>query len=288
MPARVAPEADGRISFRESLPLVFMHAGCLGLFWVGASPAALWVFAAAYVVRVFALTGGYHRYFSHHAFKTSRWFQFVLAFLGATAAQLGPLWWASHHRKHHLCADTQADIHSPSRRGFLWAHIGWLLCRGSAKTDMDRVPDFAKFPELVWLNRHSYLPPFLLAAFMYVLGAVLGPAHRTSGPQMLVWGFFVSTVVVYHVTFCINSMMHMFGTRRFDTPDTSKNNLLLALLSMGEGWHNNHHRYAISARQGFAWWEIDLTYYVLKLLEVLRLIWDLREPPAEVLAEVGA
>lgn len=279
---------DERITLRDSLPLLMMHLGCLGVLWVGVSRAAVVAAVILYFLRVFALTGGYHRYFSHNAFKTSRAFQFVLAFVGASAAQRGPLWWASHHRLHHQHPDSEDDVHSPSRHGFWWAHIGWLLCPKYATADLGRVKDFAKFPELRFLDRHVYLAPVSLIAALYLLGAWFArvrPEWGASGAQMVVWGFFISTVLVYHVTFCINSLMHMIGRRRFETNDTSRNNVVLALLSMGEGWHNNHHRYAASVRQGFFWWEVDLTYYALRLLAIPRVVWDLREPPARVLAE---
>jgi stearoyl-CoA desaturase (Delta-9 desaturase) len=279
---------DERITVRDTFPLLMMHLACLGVFAVGWSKAAVVACLVTYLVRVFALTAGFHRYFSHKAFKTSRVFQFVLAFLGASAAQLGPLWWASHHRWHHLTADTDKDIHSPVYRGFFWAHLGWLLCRRYARTELDRVQDFAKFPELRWLDRHTYAAPVALALMLFGLGAWMGKAFPSSGTsawQMVIWGFFISTVLVYHATFSINSFMHMFGTRRYNTPDHSRNNVLLALLTMGEGWHNNHHRYSISARQGFFWWELDLSYGVLKTLSWLHIVWDLRPPPAEVYAE---
>jgi stearoyl-CoA desaturase (Delta-9 desaturase) len=279
---------EERISFRESLALLVMHLAALSVFFTGVSAAALIACAGMYAIRVFALTAGYHRYFSHSAFKTSRAFQFILAFAGASAAQLGPLWWAAHHRLHHQNADTEDDVHSPARRGFLWSHIGWLLCSRYARTDMRRVPDLARFPELVFIDRFSWIPPLVAGTSLLVLGEPLAAAHPGWGPsgaQFLAWGFFFSTVLVYHVTFCINSLMHMLGTRRYDTGDTSRNNLVLALLTGGEGWHNNHHRYAACARQGFRWWEIDLTYYVLLLLKQLRIIWDVREPPARVLNE---
>ena len=280
--------ADERITLRDSLPLLVMHVGCVGVLWVGVSRVAVIAAVVLYFLRVFALTGGYHRYFSHNAFKTSRAFQFVLAFVGASAAQRGPLWWASHHRLHHQHPDSEDDIHSPSRHGFWWAHVGWLLCPKYAKADLDRVKDFAKYPELRFLDRHVYFAPATLALALFGLGAWfqrVRPEWGTSGLQLVVWGFFISTVLVYHVTFCINSLMHMIGNRRFETRDTSRNNLALALLSMGEGWHNNHHRYAASVRQGFFWWEVDLTYYVLRMLAVPRIVWDLREPSARVLAE---
>ena len=265
-----------------------MHACCAGVFFVKGGWPAFVVFAASYVVRVFALTAGYHRYFSHKTFKTSRAFQFVLAVLGTTAAQRDPLWWASHHRMHHQTADTDADPHSPKHHGFWWAHIGWVLKRQLSETDFSRVREFAKYPELVWLNRHPYAPALAFAALLLGLGAALDavfPALGVSGPQFLFYGFFLSTVAVYHVTFCINSVAHLYGKKRFDVADESRNNWVLGLIAMGEGWHNNHHRYSVCARQGFTWWELDLSYLALRGLQWVGLVWDIREPPRRVLVE---
>lgn len=288
---KAQPSGAGRaepIRLRESLPLLFMHLGCVAVLWVPFNRFAVLALAISYVLRVFALTGGFHRYFAHKSYQTSRGFQFVLAFLGTTAAQLGPLWWASHHRRHHRYADTPEDIHSPARRGFLWAHIGWLLCPAYAHTDWEYIKDFSRYPELRFLDRHPYLPPLLFAALLYAAGAGLRawrPEWAVSGAQWVVWGFFVGTVAVYHVTFCINSLLHLLGRRRYPTADTSRNNWVLAILTMGEGWHNNHHRFAVSARQGFYWWEVDLTYYILRLLAAVGLVWDLRSPPESLLAK---
>jgi stearoyl-CoA desaturase (delta-9 desaturase) len=282
---------EENVTLIDSTPLAFMHAASLSVFVVGFSWTAFWTCAGLYVLRVFALTAGYHRYFSHNSFKTSRAFQFVLAFLGATSAQLGPLWWAAHHRHHHQHADTEHDIHSPGRHGLFWSHLGWLMCRKYAQTELDRVRDFARFPELRLLDRFHVIPPLLLAGGLYLSGAwlaVRAPELGTSGWQMLAWGFFLSTTLVYHATFCINSLTHMIGRRRFNTNDQSRNSLVLALITMGEGWHNNHHRYPISTRQGFYWWEIDLTYYILRLLSLFRVVWDLRAPPARLYDEAEA
>ena len=279
------------MDIREGLPLLAMHLAGLSVFLVAPSPAALAAMGLTYAVRVFALTGGYHRYFSHNAFRTGRVFQFVLAFLGATAAQLGPLWWASHHRRHHAHADTVEDLHSPALHGFFWSHIGWLFCRSAADPDYRNVQDFAKYPEIRWIDRHSWVAWASLAAGLALAGEglrAIRPAWGTGGLQFVVWGFLASTLLVYHVTFSINSLMHLFGWRRFETADTSRNSALLALLSFGEGWHNNHHRYPVSARQGFRWWEVDLTYYILRLLGALGLVWEIREPPARLLKEVPA
>ena len=230
---------------------------------------------ASYYLRMFFVTAGYHRYFAHRTFKTSRPFQFVLAFMAQTSAQKGVLWWASHHRRHHAFADTDDDVHSPIRQGFWWAHVGWILSPRYEATDDKRIKDFSRFPELVFLNRFPMLPAVGYAAAILAIWGWSG----------LVWGFFVSTVLLFHGTFVINSLAHVIGRRRFPTPDTSKNSLALALVAMGEGWHNNHHYFQTSTRQGFYWWQLDLTWYGLKALGWLHVVHDLREPPPGVLEE---
>ena len=279
---------EDNLTLIESTPLLFMHIACFSVFLVGFSWVALLACIATYSMRIFGITAGYHRYFSHNSYKTSRPFQFFLAFLGGTSAQLGALWWAAHHRHHHLHSDTEKDIHSPHIKGFFWSHIGWLLCSKYAKTELDRIQDYAKYPELRFIDRFHIIPPILLGVSLYFIGKYLGhafPDLHTSGWQMVVWGFFVSTVLVYHATFCINSLTHMIGKRRFKTSDKSRNSLILALITFGEGWHNNHHRYPVCTRQGFYWWEIDLTYYVLKFLSWFRIVWDIREPPKKIYEE---
>ena len=277
---------ERRIDWLRALPFLAMHAGCLGVLWVGASPVAVAVAALLYAVRMFAITAFYHRYFSHRAFRTSRPVQALFAMLGAASVQRGPLWWAAHHRHHHRHADTPQDHHSPGVRGLLWSHAGWFLTDAAFATDHRRVQDLTRFPELRWLDRYDTAVPLLLAVALYALGALLArvaPALGTDGPQMLVWGFFVSTVVLFHATVTINSLAHRYGRRRFATRDDSRNNLWLALLTFGEGWHNNHHFYPGSARQGFRWYEIDLTWYGLRLMQSLGLVWDLRPVPAWVM-----
>ena len=281
----VAPEAGDakRIEWLRVLPFLALHLACFGVLWVGWSWTAVGVALALYALRMLAITGFYHRYFSHKAFRTSRAMQFVFALLGASAAQRGPLWWASQHRHHHAHADDEQDAHSPHRHGFLWSHTGWFMARANFATRMASVPDLAKYPELRFLDRFDALVPLLLALGLYGAGELLAygaPALGTNGLQLVVWGFVISTVVLYHATFTVNSLAHSLGWRRYATRDQSRNNLWLALLTFGEGWHNNHHHFPGSARQGFYWWEIDLTYYFLKLLAALGLIWDLRPVPA--------
>jgi stearoyl-CoA desaturase (delta-9 desaturase) len=282
LPAPACPEA---IDWARIVPFILMHVACLGVVWVGVSPFAVGVAAALYLVRMFAITGFYHRYFSHRSFKTSRVAQFVFGLLGASAVQRGPVWWAAHHRHHHAYSDRPEDPHSPVQRGFLMSHMGWFLTRGGFRPDLRRVRDLMQFPELRWLDRFDIAVPVALAVGLFLAGNWLEanrPDLGTGGWQLLVWGFFISTVATYHATYTINSLCHVFGRRRYPTRDDSRNNAWLALLTLGEGWHNNHHYYPSSVRQGFYWWEVDLTYYGLKLLSWLGIIWDLRPIPAEV------
>ena len=274
-----------RVDWLRALPFLGMHAGCLAVVWVGVSRTALGVALALYAIRMFAITAFYHRYFSHRTFRTSRPVQFLFALIAASSVQRGPLWWAAHHRNHHRHADTAGDPHSPTRRGFLWSHVGWFLTPRNFSTDLARVPDFARYPELRWLDRYDIAVPATLAVALFAFGAILertSPALGTNGAQMLVWGFAISTVALFHATFTINSLAHRFGSRRYATRDDSRNNALLALVTFGEGWHNNHHFFPGTARQGFHWWQIDLTWYLLNLLAACGLVRDMKPVPAWV------
>jgi len=284
-------EKPDKFEFRRFVPFLLLHIGCLGVFFVGWSWIAVATAVVLYFVRMFFITGFYHRYFCHKAYRTSRAGQFIFALLGLTAAQRGPLWWAAVHRHHHKYSDQEPDVHSPGLQGFWWAHIGWLTSARNYPTDYKLVRDLAKYPELVFLNRFDLLGPALLAVALFGFGAGLEtffPGLGTSGWQMVVWGFFISTVLVFHGTCSINSVSHVMGNRRFKTGDDSRNSLALALLTLGEGWHNNHHHYQASARQGFYWWEIDPTYYTLKFLQKLGVIWQIKEVPASVLEKSRA
>lgn len=286
--AAATTERPGRIDWLRAVPFALLHLGCLGVIWVGASPIAVGVAVALYALRMFAITAFYHRYFSHRTFQASRPVQFAFAVIGASSVQRGPLWWAAHHRHHHRHADQPLDPHSPRDAGFWRSHMGWFLTREAFATDLARVPDLARFPELRWLDRFDTLVPVLLAGALYACGALLqrvAPGLETSGPQLLVWGFFISTVVLFHATVTINSLAHRFGRRRFDTRDDSRNNLWLALITFGEGWHNNHHFFPGTVRQGFRWWEIDLTWYGLKAMAAIGLVKELKPIPAWVLAK---
>ena len=278
-----APDAY-RINWVRTLPFLLLHVACIAVWWVGWSPVAICTAVGLYLLRMFAITGIYHRYFSHRTYRTSRWLQFVFAVLGASSVQRGPLWWAAHHRSHHKFADTQPDPHSPVRHGFWRSHMGWFMTNRHFLTDYRRVHDFSRFPELVWLNRFDVIVPVGLTVMLYVCGRLLqhaAPWLGVSGWQLVVWGFVVSTTALFHATASINSLAHLFGGRRYDTGDDSRNNFLLALFTLGEGWHNNHHKFMSCTRQGFYWWEIDLTYYGLKILAMTGLIWDLRPVPTK-------
>ncbi|MEM9074570.1 MAG: acyl-CoA desaturase [Myxococcota bacterium] len=264
-----------RMNWPGSAAFVACHLAIFGAIYSGVTWQAAVACVVLIFVRLWGVTAGYHRYFSHRTFKTSRVFQFILAFLAQSSAQKGALWWAAHHRRHHKHSDQEGDLHSPVREGFWYSHLGWLFVDGSEITEYDRIRDFARYPELVWLNKFHLVPPTLLAVgLLYWLGL----------PGLFI-GFFLSTVLLWHITFTINSLAHVYGKRRFETTDDSRNSMFLGLLTLGEGWHNNHHRYQSSARNGFYWWEIDVTYYVLKMLSWVGIVWNLRPVPEKVLAE---
>jgi len=265
-------EPHNDIVYPWAVPFVLMHLSVLGIYWTGVTRTSLILAVVLYLVRMWAITAGFHRYFSHRSYRTSRGFQFVLAFLGQTSAQRGVLWWSAIHRHHHRHSDTPLDVHSPKHAGFWYSHLGWIFHRTKSKADYSTVQDLAVFPELRWLDRRPYFPAFLLALLCLAIDGWAG----------LFVGFFLSTVVLYHGVFAINSLAHVVGKRRYVTADDSRNNWWLALITLGEGWHNNHHHYQSSTRQGFFWWEIDISYYVLKALSWVGVVWDLRAPPESV------
>ena len=277
---------DDRVDWVRCVPFIALHLVCLLPFWTGVSATALAVGTGLYFLRVFAITAFYHRYFSHRTFRTSRPFQFLMAIVGNLAVQRGPIWWAAHHRHHHLHSEQPNDLHSPTQHGFLRSHMLWFMTGAGFRTQTRYVRDWMQYPELRALDRFDWVLPVGLLTALAATGAWLqrlAPSLETNAAQMVVWGFAISTVAVYHVTYTINSLSHRWGRRRFNTRDESRNNWLLAILTLGEGWHNNHHHYPASARQGFYWWEIDLTYYGLMLLSAVGLIWDVRPVPRRVL-----
>ena len=276
------------VNWQRTLPFIFLHLGCLAVFWVGVSPVAAGAAVFLYVIRMFAITGFYHRYFSHKTFKTSRIVQFAFAVLGNSSMQRGPLWWAATHRHHHKHSDHEEDIHSPVISGFVWSHIGWLTSMRNFPTAYKSIPDLSKYPELVFLNRYDQTVPFAYGLLMLATGWALEtffPSLGVTVGQFFIWTFFISTTVLLHGTLFINSLAHVWGRRRYETDDDSRNSWLLTFITLGEGWHNNHHRYPHSVRQGFRWWELDMTYYGLKFLSWAGLIWDLRPVPKAVIEE---
>ena len=268
----LADEHDD-IMYPSTLPFILIHLSCVAAFWTGITWQAVAICITLYWLRMFGIGAGYHRYFSHRSYSTGRFLQFILAFLAQSSAQKSVLWWAAKHRHHHLHSDTQQDVHSPRHKGFVYSHLGWVFSRKHDATDLVKVADLASFPELRWLHKFEVMPAAVLAVLCFLIAGWSG----------LVVGFLWSTVLVYHATFCINSLAHVHGRKRYVTGDDSRNNWLLAFFTLGEGWHNNHHAYQSSARQGFRWWEIDVTFYVLKALSLVGIVWDLRSPPAEVL-----
>lgn len=263
---------DERINWIRSIPFILVHVAVIGMIWFPPGWTEILVCIGLYYLRMFFITAGYHRYFSHRSYKMGRVMQFLMALAGTTAAQKGVLWWAGHHRHHHRFSDQPEDIHSP-KRGLIWSHVGWILCDKYNETPFEAIKDFAKFPELRMLNRFHLVPPVALGVAMFLIG----------GWTMLFTGFILSTVLLWHGTFTVNSLMHLWGTRRYVTTDTSRNSMILALITCGEGWHNNHHNYQSTANQGFFWWEIDLSYYALKTMSLFGLVSDLRNPSEAVL-----
>ena len=270
-PSTIVRTREEHVNWPASVPFLLVHLLPLLVVFTGISTTAIVLFCVTYFGRMFLITAGYHRYFSHRSYRMGRIPQFLMAFGAETSAQKGVLWWAAHHRNHHQFSDTERDVHSP-RKGFWWSHVGWILCDRYKSYDPERIRDFGRFPELVFIDRHDWIAPWALGLACFAIGGWSG----------LVVGFFASTVLLWHTTFLVNSAAHVFGRRRYDTSDTSRNSLIIALLTGGEGWHNNHHHYQASARQGFFWWEIDTTYYGLKVLSWLGIVKDLRRPPERV------
>jgi stearoyl-CoA desaturase (delta-9 desaturase) len=269
-----AQAVEAKYRFSSVSLFLALHAACLAVFFVPFRWSYVALAAGMYFLRMFAVTAGYHRYFSHRTYKLARVPQFLLAFLAESSGQKGVLWWAAHHREHHMYSDTPRDVHSPVQRGFWWAHMGWILSDAYDDHDPNLIRDYSKFPELRWISKNYLVPPALLGAAIYLLG----------GPGAFVWGFVVSTVCLYHGTFTINSLAHVWGERRFETSDDSRNNFVLALITMGEGWHNNHHQFMYACRQGLRWWEVDCTYYIVRVMGWVGLAKEIREPKA--IAEV--
>lgn len=257
----------------SQLPFILMHIAACAAFWIEWSWMWVAIGLGVYYARMFFITGAYHRYFAHRSYKTSRIFQFILAFGAETSAQKGVLWWAAHHRHHHRHSDHPEDVHSPRHKGVFYAHLGWILDDKHDETKEELIQDFMKYPELRFISKHHWIPPVALGTLLYLIG----------GWQGLIFGFVWSTCLLWQGTFVINSFTHIWGKRVFPSTDDSKNSLIFSLVTLGEGWHNNHHFYQASCRQGFFWYEIDITYYILKTLSFFHIVWDLKAPPQKIL-----
>ncbi|WP_109830594.1 acyl-CoA desaturase [Reichenbachiella versicolor] len=285
--AATAPRELGKPSNKSIFGFLLFHLVPLLAIYTGATAFdwALCIFL--YFYRMFWITGGYHRYFAHRSYRTSRFFQFIIAFMAQTSVQKGALWWASHHRVHHRKSDTYDDPHSMKHYGFWYSHIGWIMSKEFKPTHYKLISDYSKYPELVWLNKYHLVPPIILALGVMALGGIVNGGSidmmfTSAGTSSLLIGFFLSTAILFHGTFSINSIMHKLGRQRYESGDESRNSLILALVTLGEGWHNNHHYYEVAARQGFFWWEIDITWYILKAFSFVGLIWDMQSVPKHI------
>lgn len=273
---------NNHIQWWRTVPFIILHVACFAVIWVGISRVAALLCLATYSLRIFSIGAVYHRYLAHRCYKMNRFWQFIMVFLATTSTQRGPLWWAAHHRHHHQHTDQHDDPHSPVQHSLLFSHMGWFFTEKNFYFDQNKIRDWLKFPELRWLDKYDYVPPLMMVVGLYFFGESLqasNPALQTSGWQCVVWGYVISTVLVFHATVSVNSICHRFGHRRYKTSDNSRNNVLLSLLTFGEGWHNNHHYYPMSVRQGFRWYEIDITYYCLIVLSWFGIVKELKVIP---------
>lgn len=223
---------------------------------------------------------GYHRLLTHRGYSTPKWLEYCIATCGTLALQGGPIYWVAVHRMHHRYTDTVGDPHSP-RDGKWWSHVGWILngaLRNETKALNKYAPDLARESYYVWLNKYHWVPLTVVGLTLFAFG----------GWSWLLWGAVLPATIGFHVTWMVNSVTHLWGTRRFSTSDDSRNNAWVALLTGGEGWHNNHHAHPVSARHGLAWYEIDVNYYGIRLLGMLRLASHIKTADLKPAAEVRA
>ena len=289
------PRTPGRVQRRMAAivtaGMLLFHVGALGVVFTGASTVAVVSALVYYLIRGFGITGGFHRLLAHRSFTASRPVQFLFALTGSLAIQGGPLWWVAHHRAHHRYTETDRDIHSPKTKGFWRSHIGWMFSPASFNENGAGARDLHRIPELKFLQRNYAFIALGQGVVIYAYGALLArffPELGTSGLQMLVWVYFIGTVALWHATFMVNSVCHTWGARPFDAGDASTNNWLVVVLALGEGWHNNHHKFANSARHGLRWWEVDMTWIALRVLNALGIVRDLKLPHPQVLADARA
>ncbi len=271
--------AKNRINWQIAPVLTMFHVGAL------AAPFFFTWNALFVTIFLYWVTGGlglglcYHRLLTHRSFDTPKWFEYVLTVCGVAALEGGPLLWVATHRKHHQFADKEGDPHSP-RDGKWWSHAGWILTGNALRQDITTlkryVPDLAEDKFHVWITKYHLLPMAVLVVAFYAIG----------GLPLLMWGIFFRTVAGLHATWLVNSVSHIWGSRRFETRDTSTNNWWVALLSFGDGWHNNHHANPVAARHGLAWYEFDFNWYAIWIFKQLGLASHIRQPqiPARMYA----
>jgi len=245
------------------IALVSFHLGAVAaLFFFHWS--ALIVFATIWILaQNVGIAMGYHRLLTHRGYATPKWLEYCIAICGALALQGGPIYWVAVHRMHHKYTDKPGDPHSP-RDGKWWSHMGWIMnatLRDETEALKQYAPDLSRQPFYRWLNRLHWVPLTVVGLSLFAFG----------GWSWLLWGAFLPVTIGLHVTWMVNSVTHLWGRRRFSTSDDSRNNLWVALLTGGEGWHNNHHANPVSARHGLAWYEVDFNYFAIRLLKILGL-----------------
>jgi stearoyl-CoA desaturase (delta-9 desaturase) len=246
-------------------------AAIVALFLVPFSWHNIRVFLLSYFFGMFFITAGYHRYFSHRSYKLARIPQFLMAFMAQASAQKGILWWAANHRDHHIHSDMEEDIHSPVQKGFWYSHMGWIFDPSTQGYNRKKIADFGKYPELRFLDKYHWIPTVVVGGLFLAIGGV----------NAFLYGYVLAIICLYQASYCVNSLAHVYGSRRFETTDHSRNNVWLAIITLGEGWHNNHHHCKSSCRQGYKWWEIDMTFYLLTILSWVGIVKDIRPFRAE-------
>jgi stearoyl-CoA desaturase (delta-9 desaturase) len=249
--------------------MVIFHIFAIAAFWSFSWTNLAVALALHWIAVGFGISLGYHRLHTHRGFKTSKAFEYFLAICGTLTLEGGPMFWVATHRQHHQLSDQEGDPHSPRDGGF-WAHMGWILFGDTHHNNTELMgkyaPDLGREPFYRWLNTYHYLPLTTLGLILLAVG----------GWSMVLWGIFLRVIVGLHATWLVNSATHMWGSRRFETRDDSRNSWWVALLTFGEGWHNNHHAHPVSARHGLAWYEFDISWITLRILNAFGIVRDLK------------
>ena len=258
-----------RLNWPTGLILVLFHIGAVAALFMFSWKSFFVALALHWIAVGFGISLGYHRLHTHQSYQCPVWMQYALAVCGTLTLEGGPIFWVGTHRVHHSKSDQPGDPHSP-REGAFWSHMGWILFgetnHNNTKLMSKYAPDLARHRFYLWLNNYHWVPLAVLGALLYAWG----------GLPMFLWGICLRVTYGLHVTWLINSATHMFGSKRFDAGDDSRNSFILAVLTFGEGWHNNHHAHPTSARHGLAWWELDITWITMKLLRAIGLIRHVR------------